>query len=473
MFKLFSSTKPAEETTKVSQAPKEEPAEAPEPASEQREITDGRDAVADLQRDAAEKLDYVFNNVESVACANDNIKGAVDYVLAQGHNGDIIDKVFYNVENMACADETMIEDVLKCEITKDSKDEKIGLSLRTSLNSDGIYVHRIDSGSKIESTGIQVGQKVLRINGQPCSSVLSEAIGFLRDAPSQLVLEVGTNDEAVNQIDEMAAMGNDITFNTDLTEIAVDGYNDSCGFFWSLQNGICAFAPNNIATETDTLVEEKKEGAAQEEEEEKPATEVIATQSLLDEPEKKKKMRFLKPSNPLKNLKFSSKSKKTIKVTKEAKEEETPLPEELPVIKEVIVEEPSPKEEDNEAVEEEEKREEVKDTEIPEGSTIVKLHKEKAEESVGLALRNSTVTGGIYVYGIFNGSKLTGTDLVEKMRIFSINGQTFSKVEEAVTAIKESVDLEFCAGPNDEQPPTPVEEEDTKEEVTNSSWSLW
>jgi hypothetical protein len=471
MFTLFSSTKPVEETTKVSQAPKEEPAEAPEPASEQRESSDGRDGIADLQRDAAEKLDYVFNNVETVACANDNIKGAVDYVLAQGHNGDVIDQVFHNVENMTCADETMIEDVLKCEITKDSKDEKIGLSLRTSLNSDGIYVHKIDSGSKIESTGIQLGQKVLRINGQPCSSVLSEAIGFLRDAPSQLVLEVSTNDEAVNQIDEMAAMGNDITFNTDLTEIAVDGYNDSCGFFWSVQNGICAFAPMDIEADkdTDTLVIEKKEDEAQEEEveEEKPAIEEVANKALLDGPEKKKKMRFLKPSNPLKNLKFSSKSKKAMKVLNEAKEEEATEPEGEPVIKEVIVEQASPKEEDNEAVKEEEKQE------VPEGSIIVKVHKENAEESVGLALRNSTVTGGIYVYGIFSGRKLTGTDLVEKMRIYSINGQTFSKVAEAVTAIKECIDLEICAGPNDEQPPTPVEEEDAKEEATKSSWSLW
>lgn len=473
MFKLFSATKSVEADAKVSQAAKEEPAKGPEPASEQRENTNGRDGVVDLQREAAETLDYVFDNVEEVACANDNVKGALDYALAKGHNGDVIDKVFHKVENFTCAGEDMVEDVLRCEITKENKEEKIGLSLRNSQNSDGIYVHRIDSGSKIEDTGIQIGHKVLRINGTPCPSVLLEAIGLLRDAPSQLVLEVTTNDEAVNQINEMADMGNDVTFNTDLTELAVDGYQDSCGFFWSLQNGVCAFTPQSIEAENDITVGEYKDGEQPKEDEQKPAAEEIVTQELFDEPEKKKKTGFLKGLKRSKSKKNPKPSKTTKKSKKLQKKESKPKAEEEPVKE--VVEEPSPKNEEiqqvvEEAVEEE--KEEEEKVEFPAGSTLIKVQKEKLDESIGLALRNSTATEGIYVYGIFNGSKLEGTDLVEKMRIFAINGQPFTNVEDAVSAIKEAVDLEICFGPNDEQPPAPEEEKEEQVE-TKSIWSLW
>eukprot|EP00980_Cylindrotheca_fusiformis_P008398 scaffold1775_cov83-Cylindrotheca_fusiformis.AAC.7 len=170
MFKRFNATKSAEASTKPSQIEQGEDIKEPKSASEQREVSDGREgsAAADLQREAA----------ESRAGSSD-------------HQRDVPDEVIIELDNLPYASEITNEDeVRKCEITKEKKKERIGLSLRKHSNSSGIYVHRITAGSKIEATGIQVGDRIVSINGKPCPTVLSGAVSLLTAAPSRLVIEV-------------------------------------------------------------------------------------------------------------------------------------------------------------------------------------------------------------------------------------------------------------------------------------------
>eukprot|EP00980_Cylindrotheca_fusiformis_P008399 scaffold1775_cov83-Cylindrotheca_fusiformis.AAC.8 len=464
MFNLFSATRPVGASTKAAQLTNEEPTKASEPASEQRDGTDGAEGAPELAREPADETRAtVFDNVESVVCANDHVKGALDYALSSGHEGDIIDQLFSNAESLTCGDESSVEDVLKFEVAKENKEETIGLTLRNSQTTKGIYVHRLAPGSKIEATGIEIGQKVLRINGKPCPSALSGAIGLLRDAPSQVVLEVTTNDEAVKQIKELGLTGKDGTLNADLTEIAVDGDRGgtSPGFAWSLQNGIRVFS-----SETNKPVEE----SAVEDERRKEAAKAKTKNKLA----KKKKGGFFK------GLKRSNNSKKLFKKKNVVVVEALPKDETKAQTKEAKTEVASDKEvasdeeaaPDKEVPEEEAPKEEVpkKVAEIPKDSIYVKVRKEDAKEPVGLALRNSTVTDGVYVFGVLSGGKLEGTAIVEKMRIYTINGEPFSSAEDAVAAIKRDVQLEICAGPNDEHP---HEEEDFKDFALKSMWWLW
>ena len=80
----------------------------------------------------------------------------------------------------------------------------------------------------------------------------------------------------------------------------------------------------------------------------------------------------------------------------------------------------------------------------------IKVTKNTKDEPLGLALRNSSKTDGIYVYGIFGSSKLCETELHEGMRILSINGETFKKVPDVIEALKSSTTLDIVVTLNDE-----------------------
>ncbi|KAL3937556.1 MAG: hypothetical protein SGBAC_007363 [Bacillariaceae sp.] len=572
MFKRLSSTKSTRKNTKAvtSHAPaKTEPVEEPiveekEPVSEIR-----ADEGIEAPRDAIEAMDNVISKAEKTACANDTVRGAMEYAIANGREGDTIDQVFSHVEEMTCApDNDMIAapiNIKKCAITKFSKEEKVGISLRTSLSTDGLYVNSISAGSKFESTELALGQKVLKINGKDCPATLAEAIGMLKSAESSLVLEVGPNDEAAKKFEEMGQMETTdlVVKKAEPTEIAVDGYANSCGFFWSLQNGLCALQDlDNKIIEADSIVEEVEEAPKEEEEApkvEEEAKPVIETKALADEEspkqkKKKKKSLLKKPSLPslnlnahnLKQLGQSKKSKTTEQPVEEAPKEDEEAPkleeqlveespkevEEAPKAEETapMVEEAAPKAEEEAPKEEAKPEPEVKalvDEDAPvkenkrksflkkpslpsikapsmpslklglgkkkskkvveeppspvetitgeDGMMTIKFTKDSIDESVGLALRNSVLNDSIYVYGIFEGSKLKASGLGENMRVHTINGEPFSNVEEAVKMIKEAPTLEFLAGPNDEPeaPEEEEEEEETEEEEEPKAAGGW
>ncbi|CAJ1935205.1 unnamed protein product [Cylindrotheca closterium] len=558
MFKRLSSTKSTRKNIKgvVNEPPvKTEPVD--EPIAEEKEpVSEIRAEDAPRQSDAIETMDHVISKAEKTACANDTVRGAMQYALAQGREGDAIDQVFSTVEDFTCApenDSIAAASIKKCGITKFSQEEKVGISLRTSISTDGLYVNSISAGSKFESTELAIGQKVLKINGQDCPAALADAIDMLKSAESSLVVEVGPNDEVAKQFKEMGqieTVQNDlIVKKPEMTEIAVDGYADSCGFFWSLQNGLCALQDLDVkAIEQEEPVEE----APKEVEEVKPEIEdkALADEEEEEAPQEKKKKSLLKkPSLPSLKLR-KNKSKKAVKepdlkaeqpveeapkeaeetpkVELEAKAEEAPkkeenseqLTEDKPLTKGEApkeapkVEEESKPESEGEALAEEEApkiEEEIKpETEakaVPEeeapkekkkktrrfkapsmpsiklrknkskkvveepapvetvtgedGMMTIKFAKDSLDESVGLALRNSVLNDNIYVYGIFEGSKLKSSGLGEDMRVHSINGESFSNVEKAVKLIKEASELEIVAGPNDE--PEETDEEDDEE----------
>jgi len=465
MFKRLSSTVSTNKNTKaeVTEAPaRAEPVdkavvEEKEPVSEKR--------ADDAQRDIIEAVDNVIAKAEESACANETVRGAMAYALAQGQEGDAIDQVFSKVEGMTCAPENELLDSKQCTITKFSKEEKVGLSIRTSLITDGLYVKAIAAGSKFEATELAVGDKVLKINGEECPAKLSDAIALLKGTESTLTVTAGLNDEAAKKIEEMGQMEtehNDLVVKkAEMTQIAVDGYADSCGFFWSLQNGLCALqdtgakaieaAPQPVAEapkeeDAEAPKEEKEEATKDAEEEAKPE---ITDKALADEEEeapkdKKKKKLLKKPTLPsLPSIKAPSLPSLKIKRGKSKK-----------AVEEVVEEkEASP----------------VETITGEDGMMTIKFTKDSLDESVGLALRNSVLNESIYIYGIFDGSKLKTSGLAENMRIHTINGEAFSNVEEAVKVIKEAAELEIVAGPNDE-PEAPETPEETEEEEPKRGW---
>lgn len=482
MFKRLSSTISKKNTkAEVTEAPaKAEPVDAPvveekEPVSEIR----AEDAPRDTPSETINAMDNAIAKAEQTACANEAVRGAMEYALAQGGEGDAIDQVFSKVEGMTCSPENeLLADIKLCKITKFSKDERVGISLRTSLSTDGLYVNAITAGSKFESTELTVGHKVLKINGAVCPAGLADAISLLKGAETTLALVVEPNDEAAKKLEAMGQLleteDNDIIVKkANVTEIAVDGYADSCGFFWSLQNGLCALqetgvraieAPKPIAEAPKPILaeapkEEEKETPKEEEQqqevetpketEEAPKPE-IPEKALADEeeaPKDKKKKSFLKkPSLP--SIKAPSLSSLKLGKSKSKKVQEV---------------EPSP----------------VETTTGEDGLMTIKFTKDSLDESVGLALRNSVLNENIYVYGIFDGSKLKSSGLAENMRIHTINGFEFSNVEAAVKLIKEAAELEIVAGPNEEpdEPETPEEEEDddsdSEEEESKSGGWFW
>lgn len=141
MFKRLSTISTRKSTkTVVNEAPVKAEEEVPQPHVEEKEPVSesrGEDAPRDGEtRDLRQEV--------------------LEYTL-EGPEGDAIDQVFGTVEEMVCAPIAPPAPATeKCQITKFTQNEKIGLSLRTSITTNGLYVSKITSGSKFEATALEV-----------------------------------------------------------------------------------------------------------------------------------------------------------------------------------------------------------------------------------------------------------------------------------------------------------------------------
>ena len=82
--------------------------------------------------------------------------------------------------------------------------------------------------------------------------------------------------------------------------------------------------------------------------------------------------------------------------------------------------------------------------------TTITVTKSMIDEPLGLGLRHSNVTDGIYVHEIFESGKFRGTELKQGMRILTINGENVKSCLDAIKRIKSSMTLDITAAPNDE-----------------------
>jgi hypothetical protein len=388
------------------------------------------------------------------------------------------------------------EGLKRCAITKTTVDEKVGIALRTSIATSSLYVHSIEPETKFEATELKPNMKVIEINGTPCPDTLSEAISLMKNAMNGIVILAAENDETEKQ-STMTAM------TTDMGEIAVDGHFPAlCGLFWPLQNQLCdgeeeIQAIQNICAEGDGEIENKEQPVKEEEGLEKEETNKetkekkrlilrglkmprIGKETVKEEEPEAKEPKELKEKKrlSLRDLKMPRIGKKNKKT--EALVEEIPAPEPKSAEEkdeevekdaldrcfekvELLVCQP-----DNKAIEEPKSEME----ESPEAKKMtINFKKESANEAVGLALRNSKQTDGIYVYGIYSQSRLLESEMKEKMRLYTINGRTVSSCNEAINMVKEANEIAFVVGANDEE--LEAEKEEEKNEASKGWLSLW
>lgn len=372
-------------------------------------------------------------------------------------------------------------------ITKESIDERVGIAFRTSLLSDSLYVYNIESNSKFLDTDLKEGMKVLSINGIVCPKALPEAIRMLRNARDLLSIEAYPNDEGKYEgHNDMVTL-----LDADLNEIAVEEFSRDCGILEVIRLGVCGdvsvgalpAAKTQTKTPKTPLKNEKdeKKGLIEEKEEEKiqeEITESIEVDLNAIIKERRLAFRMAKEICQLGMAIKASFQQWAPKMNPKAKFQQWPQkmamntmfqkwPRKM-TMKTLFQQWPQrlgintkyhqwPKKEGRESREvvlrECEENANVNSEEKDVGgvvSTTVRITKSTHDEPIGLAIRNSTVTKGIYIYGIFGSSKLQKSNLSEGMRIVSINGKTFKSCDEVIKTLKSSITLEIQAIPNDE-----------------------
>lgn len=97
----------------------------------------------------------------------------------------------------AGADLTITTKVSVGTITKDSKDDKVGISLKNSTTKSGMWISKITPESKFADSELIVGQQVIRINGVDCPLNTKEAIQIVKDAEGELIVVAIDADERV------------------------------------------------------------------------------------------------------------------------------------------------------------------------------------------------------------------------------------------------------------------------------------
>ncbi|CAJ1935245.1 unnamed protein product [Cylindrotheca closterium] len=83
-------------------------------------------------------------------------------------------------------------------IMKDNPSEKVGLSFVAFKQQGGIFVCKIKEGSKFNETGLEVGMRVVSINGTPCPERVGALMKILKKVEKELELQV----ERVGSIQE-------------------------------------------------------------------------------------------------------------------------------------------------------------------------------------------------------------------------------------------------------------------------------
>jgi hypothetical protein len=89
------------------------------------------------------------------------------------------------------ADAGEVSIIAKCmvgEIDKDSKDAKLGISLKNSTTCDGIFISKISEEGAFAGSELAPGQKVLYINGVECPKSTKEAIMLVKEAEGKLTI---------------------------------------------------------------------------------------------------------------------------------------------------------------------------------------------------------------------------------------------------------------------------------------------
>jgi hypothetical protein len=79
-------------------------------------------------------------------------------------------------------------------VEKPSPDTKVSISLRQSENVNSILICTIADGGLQASSGLRVGQKVLRINGAPCPEDATDAARRIGETTQTLTIEAANID---------------------------------------------------------------------------------------------------------------------------------------------------------------------------------------------------------------------------------------------------------------------------------------
>lgn len=118
---------------------------------------------------------------------------------------ELMAKILYEELLDACGDiESIDETRLKTHrIVKEHQNEKIGLSFATNHDNGTVYIFGIKNGSKFLHTGLQVGSRVVSVNGSSVPKNPKKLMKLLKKARGELVLVVETPEENVKTLLEV------------------------------------------------------------------------------------------------------------------------------------------------------------------------------------------------------------------------------------------------------------------------------
>lgn len=84
---------------------------------------------------------------------------------------------------------------LRIEVVKPSKDSRVGISFSKSKREGSLAIYKINPDSLFQGSGLEVGMRVVAMNGKPCPSKLKDAGDVVKETDGVLVMIAVMDDE--------------------------------------------------------------------------------------------------------------------------------------------------------------------------------------------------------------------------------------------------------------------------------------
>jgi hypothetical protein len=82
-------------------------------------------------------------------------------------------------------------------IFKRTRDDRIGVSIKNSSSTNGIFISKMNISTRLRSSALLVGMRIVTINGMTCPKALSAAVELIRSAQGDLKVIAAKEDDPI------------------------------------------------------------------------------------------------------------------------------------------------------------------------------------------------------------------------------------------------------------------------------------
>jgi hypothetical protein len=135
----------------------------------------------------------------SVASSGDFASFIFDNLCFQYKNPVLeeVVKVEDNAEDDQKDREEPISRLFGGHIFKRTRDDRIGVSIKNSSSTNGIFISKMSISTRLRSSALLVGMRIATINGITCPKALSAAVELIRSAQGDLKVIAAKEDDPI------------------------------------------------------------------------------------------------------------------------------------------------------------------------------------------------------------------------------------------------------------------------------------